>query len=214
MSEAAQPLPHLPQSPDAETAGAAFFTLMALLGDEMAGGSGGGRALQASPHAGGGSGALLLDAHYGVPASQLPAFRLDYIPTDRQLLEALRDNGYQPGAAGGGGRGGRQQRGAATPEQQQQQQQPLGAGGSAEGEQQQAQEGTAVRLQAIKLILRTAAAVCRYCKAVRVADACQLLLLAAGAARVAAAPSPLTPRCPPSPPAAAVPRGGRGRAVA
>jgi hypothetical protein len=155
----------LARHPDAPTAGAAFLTLMALLGDAAgsssnnsdaalaAGGGGGGSAAGwAAPSAGGG---LMLDPQYGLPALAggpgPPACRLEALPSDAQLLQALQDNGYRPG--GGSARGGKQQ-------------QRRGAGGpaAAPGEQ---QEGLAVRLQALKLVLRTAAAVCRYCRKVR-----------------------------------------------
>ena len=175
------------QSADAETAGAAFVTLMALMGCGAGGGGGGAGGSQGSGEAdaeaeGEEAGdCLMLDAHYGLPgqvaaaaaaagagpggggggSGVLPACRLACIPTDAELMEALRANGYQPGsgasASGGGdtsgGRGGRHQGSAAAAAQQQEE-----GGGSKEG-----QEGVVVRLQAIKLILRTAAAVCRYC---------------------------------------------------
>lgn len=141
------------QSLDTETAGAAFVTLMALMGDDAAAG------LSSSSAA---SGLLPLDAHFGVPGAApgeaLPACKLDCVPTDGQLMDALRANGYSPQAGGSsGGRGGRQ------PVEQRQQQQgaagPAGAGQQEEG----ARPPKMVRVQAIKLILRTAAAMCRYC---------------------------------------------------
>ncbi|KAL4427733.1 hypothetical protein ABPG75_001831 [Micractinium tetrahymenae] len=158
-------------SPDAETAGAAFVALMALLGDGAA----------PSPASQAGSGpmdadialaGLTLDAHYGLPAALGTASmaqqaqqgaqpcRLACIPTDAQLLQALRENGYHPGgppaghpATGGGGRHQRQQQHAAGP----------AGGGQAQGQQEQ-EQGLVLRLQAAKLILHTAAAVCRYCR--------------------------------------------------
>ena len=129
------------------------------MGDEAAAGlSGSGSAS---------NGPLPLDARFGVPAAapgqQLPACKLDCVPTDGQLMDALRANGYSPQAGGpSGGRGGRH-----AAEQRQQQQQGA-AGPAGAGQQQQEGEGARpprmVRVQAIKLILRTAAAVCRYCE--------------------------------------------------
>ena len=107
---------------------------------------------------------LGVDSHFGVlmPAAghALPARRLDCIPTIEQLMEALRANGYspQPGGSGGGGGGrqrARQQGGAAA----------AAAGGQQQGQEDEGQEEPhkMQRIQCVKLILRTAAAVCRYC---------------------------------------------------
>ena len=138
-------LPTLLQSPDIETAGAAFVTLMALMGDDAAASlSGAGAAANAL---------LAVDSHFGlsapVGAQALPACQLGCIPTDGQLMEALRANGYSP-----------------QPGRQQAQQQQQGAAAAAGG-QQQRQEGDGPpkmqRIQTVKLILRTTASVCRYC---------------------------------------------------
>ena len=151
------PLPERLQSPNSETAGAAFVTLMALMGDGAPSSSSDGTRGGADAAADATASVLMLDAHYGLPAAaatsgavQQPACRLDCLPTNAQLLEALRANGYSPKSGGGGGGGGRQQGGAAAAVQQ--------------GEEQA--EGLVVRLQPIKLVLRTAAAVCRYCRKV------------------------------------------------
>ena len=62
------------QHPDAETAGAAFVTLMALMGDGGAGAGSSDGSSAAAAAAGAaaaeeeGAVALLLDAHYGLPA--------------------------------------------------------------------------------------------------------------------------------------------------
>ncbi|PRW60750.1 FAM178A-like isoform X2 [Chlorella sorokiniana] len=142
------------QSPDTETAGAAFVTLMALMGDEEAAKLGG---------SGAAANALLaVDSHFGLPApaagQALPACKLGCFPTDGQLMEALRADGYSPQPGGAGGR-----------QQTAQQRQQLGAAPAADG-QQQGEEGEGQqgppqmqRIQTVKLILRTAAAVCRYC---------------------------------------------------
>jgi hypothetical protein len=119
-------------------------------------------------------GSLLLDAHYGLPAAAKagapvrPPCRLEAsIPSDIQLMQALQANGYSPGGpassggAGGGGRGGRggrQQAGAATAAD--------AAAAAAAGLEAEPVEGAVVRLQAVKLILHTTAAVCRYCQKV------------------------------------------------
>lgn len=154
------------QSPDAEAAGAAFVTLMALMGDEAACGQQAAAAAASSGQAGDGgqagartaSSLLLVDAHYGLaPGKPLPPCAMECVPTDQQLMEALRANGYRPGRGGGGGGKRRQQ-----DQQQQLGQQQQEEEGGGEG-----QEGRAVRVQAVKLIFRTAAAVCRYCQRVR-----------------------------------------------
>lgn len=112
---------------------------------------------------------LSLDAHHGLPASlatgtakraQRAPPRLACLPSDTQLLKALRDNGFHPGSAppaghvaasGGAGDAGQQQQHPAGP-----------AGGGQRGWEQ----GPVLRLQAVKLVLHTAAAVCRYCRRV------------------------------------------------
>lgn len=147
LQSALLPCPTPLQSPDTETAGAAFVTLMALMGDDAAASlSGAGAAANAL---------LAVDSHFGLPApvdvegQALPACQLGCIPTDGQLMEALRANGYSP-----------------QPGRQQAQQQQQGAAAAAGG-QQQGQEGDGPpkmqRIQTVKLILRTAAALCRYC---------------------------------------------------
>ncbi len=101
--------------------------------------------------------------HAGSP----PPCRLDCLPTDVQLMDALRANGYAPGGAAGGGsrqqQGGaaaaaaaRPGRGSKAPQQQQQQQRDA---------EEEGLEGV-VRIQAVKLVLRTAVALCRYCRKV------------------------------------------------
>ncbi|KAL4856914.1 hypothetical protein ACK3TF_002954 [Chlorella vulgaris] len=146
------------QSPDAETAGAAFVTLMALMGDAAGSGYGGSSGAAGNPSSGPSSGVdsiadcLMLEAHYGLPAVQgggapPPAAALACIPSDAQLLEALRANGYRSA-----GKGSKQQQKGGGPEGG-----PAGTAGGGE-------EETSVRLQTVKLILRTAAAVCRYCR--------------------------------------------------
>lgn len=195
------------QSPDAETAGAAFVTLMALMGDDAAASLGG---------SGAATNALLaVDSHYGLlaPAAgeALPACKLGCIPTDGQLMEALRANGYspQPGGASGG-------RGGKPPAEQRRQQQGAAA---AAGGQQQGQEGPEAdgppkmqRIQAVKLILRTAAAVCRYCaKARLVGGAGWCTEERPSCPLIAPSSLPLRPAFPACPPPAAPGRGG-GRA--
>lgn len=172
------------QSPDSEAAGAAFVTLMALMGDEAASGQqpgaaaiaavGQGAGAREEGEAAPGTTSLMLDAHFGLAApvgdQAPPACSLDSVPTDAQLMQALRSNGYRTGhAAAGSGRSGRQQQGAALGQQQQQQE---------EAE----EEGRVVRVQTIKLILRTAAAVCRYRWKVRWLQNIKEVVFAAAAA--------------------------------
>lgn len=158
------------QSPDAETAGAAFVALMALLGDGAAPGLGAGTSASGGPaDVDSGLVGLTLDAHWGLPAAlatagtaqqarQAPC-RLSCVPSDAQLLQALRENGFNPGGppaghpgAASGGRGARQQQPAAGP------------AGSGQGRGQE--QALVLRLQAVKLVLHTTAAVCRYCRRV------------------------------------------------
>ncbi len=163
--------PGLPaQSPDAETAGAAFVVLMALLGDGSV----------PSPGAGAGGwppdvdtqlAGLTLDAHYGLPAAlatagaaaqarQTPC-RLACVPTDAQLLQALQESGFHPGGPPAGSpAGGR------APRQQQQQASGPAGGGQRQGQQEQEEPALVLRLQTVKLVLHSAAAVCRYCRRV------------------------------------------------
>jgi hypothetical protein len=154
------------QSPDAETAGAAFVTLMALMGDAAGSGYGSSSGAAGNPSSAPSSrvdsiaDCLMLEAHYGLPAVQgggapPPAAALACIPSDAQLLEALRANGYRSA-----GKGSKQQQEGGGPEGG-----PAGAAGGGE-------EETSVRLQTVKLILRTVAAVCRYCRKVWCAAVC------------------------------------------
>lgn len=147
---------------------------MALLGDGAAPSPGAGAGASGCPPdvdtqlAG-----LTLDAHYGLPAAlatagaaqqarQTPC-RLACMPTDAQLLQALKENGFHPGGPPGGLPAG----GA---RQQQQQQLASGSAGGGQRQGQQEQEGPALvlRLQTVKLVLHSAAAVCRYCRRVSV----------------------------------------------
>ncbi|KAL4444594.1 hypothetical protein ABPG77_002411 [Micractinium sp. CCAP 211/92] len=156
-------------SPDAETAGAAFVVLMALLGDGSV----------PSPGAGAGGwppdvdrqlAGLTLDAHYGLPAAlatggaaaqarQTPC-RLACVPTDAQLLQALQENGFHPGGPPAGPPAG----GRAPRQQQQQQASGPAGGGQRQGQQEQEEPALVLRLQTVKLVLHSAAAVCRYCR--------------------------------------------------
>lgn len=100
--------------------------------------------------------------------------RVDSLPSIRAIYEALVANGYSSSPPGGGPRRG------LTPRKQlaAQQRQALpgqaatgaagrsgagGGGGGGEGE----EEGPELRIQAVKLVLQTAAAVCQYCEQVR-----------------------------------------------
>eukprot|EP00887_Chlorella_sp_A99_P003165 scaffold9.g3165.t1 len=125
----------LARSADSAAAGAAFTALLCLLGDRPA--------LRA----------LALDAAYGLPppgsplyASALRAVALGPLPTAADILAALKFNGYRGAAGSGGGAGGA----AAAASQRDE-------AGQGEGE----RKGVK-RIHAVKLVLQTAAALCRH----------------------------------------------------
>ena len=83
--------------------------------------------------------------------------KVDSLPSIRSLYEALVANGYNTSTTSGPSQG------------KQQRQAPAAAAGGTSGVSSRDQEAAAMRIQAVKLILQTVVAVCRYCQQVSAA---------------------------------------------